>query len=357
MRGWSQTALTVLAGWVASAGPPPHASPVYPARSEHLRFSHQEHHPIACAECHPGMDQRRRPAPCKAPGHERCAACHQEASNAVTYGPACRRCHLGAPRSQTRRAASLKFSHALHLANGGSCTECHDPRAARPVASFESCEGCHRSLLEADRCDTCHPARADGRLKLDAVGGRLAPTGGHGGDDHRPGWESGHGRVAGQRAERCRVCHTGDSCDRCHRGVMRPMRQHPADWEMLHATAARGDAHRCDVCHRTQSDCIGCHRRTGLAVTARKRPLGLRVHPENFGSSGLHGSEARRNLKRCTACHAEGDCIRCHGGAGLGLGVSPHPPAFRSRCRLMRKRNPRPCAKCHLPGDLERLCP
>lgn len=247
----------------------------------------------------------------------------------------------------------LRFSHAIHAAAPGGCLACHDPSAPRPTAVAARCQACHSNLLDAGRCESCHPARASGRLLLDGPSGRLLPLGGHAGDDHRAGWSGNHGPGARLSADRCQACHAQRHCDSCHRGVVRPFAQHPGDWELTHASLARGDAHRCNSCHRSQADCLGCHRRAGL-VPVQDRPSNHRVHPEGFATAG-HAGEARRNLLACTGCHAEGDCIRCHAERGLGAGISPHPPGFARRCGLLRQRNPRPCAKCH--QDLDRVCP
>lgn len=223
----------------------------------------------------------------------------------------------------------------------------------RPVAG--QCAGCHRDMMAGQRCETCHPAHPDGRLVTRLPGGELMPRGGHGGDDHGPGWKQEHGRVAALREESCRACHTRRSCDRCHQGVLRPLAIHPADWELAHPGPARAGLLDCDACHRDQADCLGCHRETGVAQSSTRRPANMRFHPRDY--RGRHAGDARRNLRACTSCHTEGDCIRCHGAADPGGGVSPHGPGFRRRCRLMKARNPRPCLKCHLEGQLEVLCP
>ncbi len=342
-----------LLGAGGGTGPGLGANPVLPAPADHLRFEHRLHADQACQACHPGVDLRPRPAVMATPGHDRCRGCHPEAEAGHPAARSCRACHRGTPRPAERSPALLRFSHAVHSASPQRCRTCHDPAAHRPTAQAERCFGCHADLLADGRCDTCHPARADGRLLLDGPAGRLVPRGGHSGDDHRAGWERNHGHRARQSADSCRACHAQRHCDGCHRGVAKPFAQHPADWELTHATLARGDAHRCAACHRSQSDCLGCHRRAGLGLDDRG-PANHRVHPEGFATAG-HASEARRNLLACTGCHAEADCIRCHAEPGRGAGVSPHPPGFGRRCRLMRQRNPRPCLKCH--SDLDGVCP
>ncbi len=341
----------------AGAAPPLAADPVLPPARDGLRFDHGRHRQLECGGCHPRAAMRVRLSASELPGHAACVGCHPAADSGGARGSACRRCHRGPPRASKRPPAALHFSHAAHGQRVEACTACHDPRSGRPLARHADCAGCHRAWTSAGRCANCHPAQPGDRLVLDGPGGRLRPRGGHGGGDHGPGWQQGHGPRARGQAEACAHCHPQDHCDRCHRGVRRPWRQHPGDWELTHATVARGDSERCMACHRSQSDCRGCHQRAGLTRSEQPRPDGRRIHPPDFKLGAVHGREARRNLRRCSGCHAEADCIRCHGAAGRGLGISPHPPGFAGRCSLMRRRNPRPCAKCHRHDDLERLCP
>ncbi|HOX42583.1 MAG TPA: hypothetical protein PK668_03245 [Myxococcota bacterium] len=301
---------------LASAAPAAAARPVYPAPAGDSRALHAGAAGAACESCHPVDGQRERP-----------------------------------------RAASLRFSHRLHQATPGGCVACHALDEALPepamAPGYPACAACHAELVRTRRCSACHPARADGRLVLEAASGALRPRGGHGGDEHGAGWEHGHGPAARARATECDACHARAACDGCHRGVLRPMRTHPGDWALAHAAEARFAADRCGACHRAQTDCLRCHRQAGLGGPRSERDL--RVHPEGFAAA--HAGEARRNLRACAACHPEGDCVRCHGEPGRGLGLSPHPPGFTGRCGLMRARNPRPCLKCHREERLEVLCP
>ncbi len=350
---------TLGAAW-GGAGTLTRPHPVYPPSAGRLRFSHLQHEDSACDACHPGVRSRTGPAPTEAPGHEVCSRCHKEADVGLGKSRACGRCHLGTPAASERGVARLKFSHQLHRDAPESCVTCHIPESEEgPTGMFPGaarCEPCHGSLEKPGGCDACHPAHADGRLVVDLGGAKLVPAGGHGGDDHGAGWQSGHGKVARVRERSCRECHTVRSCDACHRGVFRRLRIHPEDWELSHPGAARTGLSDCDGCHRSQSQCLDCHRRSRVAESSPDLSRNLRLHPEGYGA-GRHASDARRNLRACTACHTEGDCIQCHGAAGIGAGFSPHPPGFSKRCGLLKSRNPRPCLKCHQPRDLEAKCP
>ncbi|MBN2496028.1 MAG: hypothetical protein JXR96_15655 [Deltaproteobacteria bacterium] len=379
-----------LAAGAAALAPGP-ARPVYAGRASNLRFRHAAHvaenPPLApdrsksrirgaipakrpdcapsagqdCLACHPGADRRagssqRAPRP----SHSTCARCHPGAGEQGSPSR-CAECHVGPVRRAEPAPASLHFSHRQHAAVPGGCRACHRPEREDAryglLPGFEACQGCHRDRLDTRRCQACHPQRADGRLELETAGGKLAPRGSHGGDDHRAGWRQGHGATARARAAACQSCHAQTDCDACHRGAARPAALHPADWTLLHAATARADAGRCDACHRAQKDCLRCHRRAAVARTADDHPASMRLHPEGFESGVVHGPRARRNLKACASCHAESDCTRCHGAAGIGLGVCPHPPGWSGRCSLMRARNGRACLKCHSPEQLGRICP
>lgn len=331
-------------------------SPVVPAGDDTIRFSHARHEATACTTCHPTSAEQVRPRPPAIAGHSACRSCHQGADTGGGRDGTCAVCHRGpgAPRAAKRLPAALVFSHRIHAGAPDGCRTCHRTADRMRPASAQ-CMQCHRGWMQTQRCEACHPAHPDGRLITGLPAGELVPRGGHGGDDHGPGWNQGHGRVAARREARCRACHTRRSCDRCHRGVLRPLAIHPADWELAHAGPARAGLMSCDACHRDQTDCLGCHRETGVAASSERRPRNMRIHPEGY--KGVHAADARRNLRACTGCHTEGDCIRCHGAGETGLGISPHGPGFARRCRLMRSRNPRPCLKCHTRQQLEALCP
>jgi hypothetical protein len=350
-------ALCTAAGFAGTLTRP---HPVYPPAETGLRFSHLQHEDTSCDTCHPDVLDQTSPRAAGIPGHDVCSDCHDEADEGSGKSTECARCHRGTPAVSQRPAATLKFSHQLHRGAPESCVTCHLPESeGGPTGMYpraQRCEQCHASRWEQGSCDTCHPARAEGMLKVELDRGKLVPMGGHGGDDHRAGWQKDHGKAAGLRESRCRACHTVRSCDNCHRGVFRRLQIHPEDWELSHPGAARAGLQDCDKCHRSQSMCLNCHRQTKVAESSPDLSPNLRLHPQGYGM-GRHSSDARRNLRSCTACHTEGDCIRCHGATGIGLGNSPHPSGFRKRCGLLKDRNKRPCLKCHPALDLEVKCP
>jgi hypothetical protein len=128
------------------------------------------------------------------------------------------------------------------------------------------------------------------------------------------------------------------------------------DWQLSHPAEARAGIQDCGACHRSQASCRDCHNASGVSEGSTSRPRNVRFHPVGYGD-GRHAAEAQLNLKACTSCHGEKDCIRCHGATGFGAGHSPHPPGFQGRCALLRQRNERPCLKCHSAQDLQGKCP
>jgi hypothetical protein len=190
--------------------------------------------------------------------------------------------------------------------------------------------------------------------------------------EHRGDFRQNHRLIAENDPRQCAGCHTERECQACHDGRLRPRDIHPADWQSAHAIAAK-QGENCSSCHRSQSFCLSCHQRLGLVSSGSPKAMAQRgsVHPPaSVWTSGSKGSShhsvmAKRNLAECVSCHQERDCIRCHAaGTGMtgqatsyGLGVSPHPANFVSKCRSYWARNPRPCLACHRPDGSEiQLC-
>jgi hypothetical protein len=92
-----------------------------------------------------------------------------------------------------------------------------------------------------------------------------------------------------------------DNCDECH-ATMRPA-DHGVAWrEYDHGPEAAASAERCAVCHDGES-CTACHTR---------RPRSHSV--ADFAGTG-HGQVAQFRLRSCLTCHAaEVECAMCHTG-------------------------------------------
>jgi hypothetical protein len=322
------------------------------------RFSHRVHAGQDCVACHANAAASVRAAERARPPASACAGCHAAGTVEVPVAPA--------------PPASILFGHRPHLARGIGCTRCH-PGDEPAMPTMDTCTSCHDGRAAPGRCDTCHPALPDGRLRTTLPEGRLLPTGRVGGLlDHRGDVVRQHGPAARADRDGCADCHAEADCVRCHASTLRPVEIHAGDYILTHPPEARRDDPHCGACHRTQTFCIDCHQRSGIgtvpgepgffgASSARAR----RFHPPGWvdfarGAPGSqqHAWEARRNLRACVGCHEESTCVACHSpGATAVLRASPHPPGFSRYCGRTREANERGCLTCHGTREaLDRAC-
>jgi hypothetical protein len=138
---------------------------------------------------------------------------------------------------------------------------------------------------------------------------------------------------------------------------VRSLRVHPGDYLTTHVAQARRDSPRCTSCHQVSRFCAECHARLGLSTMSAPDVRAVeRYHPPNavwVEGPALHAREAQRSMNACASCHAEDDCVTCHGALGIGAGLSPHPPGFAAGCSALLDSNARACRTCH--GDVEAL--
>jgi len=340
-------------------------------RASGLVFAHRLHTMRPCLDCHPKAETSRSAAEQLAPSSRACEACHTVRHDALpkrsaTGDPACEVCHGTRARPAEALPGHLAFSHAAHQSLG--CSRCHGEATAVKRPKMATCLGCHPvnvSGAGGNRCTLCHES-AQGRVRTRFSEGMLVPKWALPGLAHDSLFRSSHGQVAGNEPRLCQMCHGPRDCSDCHDGRLRPRAIHPGDWLRAHKVAARLDANRCASCHRDQSNCATCHQRVGMTSSGPTASLGGRgrvhgarsVFIEPPVTSRHHGAEARRNLRSCTSCHRESDCIRCHaspsrGGVGSygGARLMPHPPGFAGRCRKIFAKNSRSCLACHRPTD------
>lgn len=367
---------TFLASSAALAGAPAE-SPIYPRPERVLRFSHAKHAAVPCARCHGEVHKSLSGRTRDLPGESACRPCHRENTRPSDLVPTraelgraerCATCHLGydgagVPAKLRWPQTRLRFSHRMHAQREVACSACHDFGKARPLPSMATCTECHRARAITNRCAACHLTAKDGRLLLSFGEDRLFPSGSLvPGTAHTPLFFRRHADVARANRGYCETCHAPESCLSCHAGQFKPLQIHRSDYVSHHALDARRDEPRCVSCHRTQSFCLSCHERTGVAPNARrggfKPNTGVAFHPPGFSSlragPGHHKFSARRNITSCASCHDEGSCIACHGSSARRRGgFSPHPPNFGAslKCRSLQSRNRRVCLKCHTDGE------
>jgi hypothetical protein len=418
----------VAAGAALGAGTRAPSPLIYPAETIPLAFNHAQHAKLGatCESCHQSAltstsaadNLIPREAACrschkidralptksvpKGQGAARCDACHTDGKGG-TWLPAPAPTPTQSPAVEPPRVVlarpNLKFNHKLHSMRGIGCPLCHataDMQSA-PVTRADlplmaTCLGCHDGKQATARCAACHITEADGRLKTKLVSaatmaaggsGPLVPSGSlRGIDEHGPTFKRDH-KQAGRDEKYCLTCHKRNECIDCHGGVVRPPDIHPADYVSLHAIDARRNTPDCSACHRTQSFCVGCHQRTGVAPDPEgglpgRRPnnpfgtgTGLKsFHPPGWARDATgapietprassHSMAARRNIRACVSCHREESCLACHSADPTrGPTFSPHGPGFAgtARCRFLAARNQRSCLKCHAVGAMELTC-
>ena len=398
-------AMRALAGGDArTSSLPPGAQPddsgpsdvIFPAQDVNIRFNHALHvkqlHQ-ACKSCHPGGATSDSVADSLLPAGTACDDCHLTDHgnlHAVKAGDGdsgkCAFCHVGykdgdgsVVRTTEIPRANMIFSHRRHAVRNIGCQQCHGrvedvTEATRDqLPRMRGCFHCHQMPDSASRgdakaaCDTCHlrgGAAGGGVIRIAFPEGKLSPPRWMRDAEHGPDFIERHRRVAGADSQFCANCHKEDFCTDCHDGRVRPRRIHPNDYIAMHPVDARMENERCTSCHREQSFCVDCHLRSGVGQSS---PTGVqssksRFHPPAaiwsgpFRGPGHHALEAQRNLNACVSCHVESDCVKCHGGAGIGAGYNPHPAGFLSSCGMQMRRNPRPCMVCHQPFEIAGKC-
>lgn len=367
---------------------------IYPQQHIKLRMNHAHpaHRKLRCVSCHTEANNSRKAEDLLIPKETACASCHQSqtraaagSTQATDQGKDCAFCHIGYgsnPKAPAWVPASsfptprLKFSHARHVKQGMRCVSCHQgiTEAAQGtrehLPTMRQCFSCHGRTVTKDKhagvpamrastkCTTCHLTLPDGRLRSRYPEGWLNPPTWLFGMHHDRDFIVRHRWVGADHGALCESCHTEKDCLDCHDGRIRPPSIHPGDFLSTHPQLARREGQRCTSCHATQSFCVECHARIGVSTISAPEVRGTgRFHPpaeQWVGGPSLHAREAKRSLSTCVSCHAEQDCVSCHGGLGIGAGVSPHPAGFAAKCQEQLRANDRACRQCHM--DVSTLC-
>lgn len=336
-----------------------------------------------------------------------CEGCHagiltEEEAPAVSVTPAeCANCHDGERLVAVEWSApdlepsNLDFSHAVHVPvfemfdrDASECVDCHkDPDAdtrmavvrAQPAACFE----CHDGEAEEHYageidCATCHLplAEADALSATRIADFPMPPS------HTAEGFPFAHGEQARAEDAACAICHTRDSCERCHLNAPdvtaiaaltgdervaslvagrpgewpEPESHLAEEWVRTHPIAAREEIAECANCH-AQSSCAACHGAgqpriatelpeapatgpTGVVIAAgAAMPVG---HDETFFDR--HGTAAAVGMPDCSTCHTERFCVDCH---DADRSPSFHPVDFVARHAADAYANAQECAACH----------
>jgi len=334
---------------------------IYPQQRLPVTFSHQQHlaRGATCAQCHPAAATSHSAVDNLIPTEAQCRACHaiERGTNA-----GCDKCHPGFQAGQpvgriVTPAPELKFDHAAH--GKTACTACHDVgkvalATTRQLPDMASCLRCHTRGNEERRCGDCHLTQLGGMIQTRFQHGDLVPHHDGLGDAHGPEFKNRHAQEARQVGATCTACHDQSECIACHQGVTKPMEFHAGNYLLTHAVEARRGTPDCSACHRTESFCVACHERAGIATRGNSDfnssgDPARAFHP--IGFANRHAVEARKNLTSCTSCHREEFCMKCHTAEpGNAVKANPHPPGWRgsAKCKAMDRGNRRMCLRCHV---------
>lgn len=283
---------------------------------------------LSCNTCHaPSAADRAH----KLPEAALCERCHQRDLGRVTQV-----LHVEPPRPY----GAIGFDHDRHLAMAGiegQCIPCHAGvvEAGKPnIPPMAQCFTCHEHERQWRRgeCTPCH-READLRRTLPVTFLR-----------HDSTFARRHGTEAAQQAHLCQSCHAQADCDGCHDLSQalpverrRPEKVeasfvHRGDFMTRHALEAEAQPSACLRCHAPET-CDACHAVRGVSGALSN---GRNPHPPGWigadvGARSFHGTEARRDILACAACHDQGpatNCIRCHKVGAYG--GNPHPEGFSS---------------------------
>lgn len=245
--------------------------------------------------------------------------------------------------------AEQHFPHRKHLFAGVGCPTCHsgisEPGLHLPSAS--DCKTCHTQPHTEAPCLDCH-AEVGGRARAIATAQHLRFE--HG--PHLPVVKMSCGRChLGVPEDRtptpamstCLSCHPHQEaydvkrCDQCHVDLpaeaVRPASHaiHGLEFTARHGAIAGSQRDYCATCH-AERDCLACH-----GTTAPMLPGRLAFERTELGQASLHRAgfrarhaiEARATPGTCTACHSPASCADCHTRSGIGakneLSRGPHP--------------------------------
>ena len=222
------------------------ASHVVSGKYVNLKFSHvahfknREEFKLNCTTCHYAVPTSTSLATLTLPKMIDCVQCHDNSKTiAANFRMSnCQTCHIeneagAAPASHTRyvkpdfHVESFRTHHQQEAsAPGAKCFVCHT--SVQPsVAAQNQCLGCHQVML---------PASHTARWKDDI-----------------------HGKYAAIDRQSCALCHTADTCVRCHNELPRTHEPLALFKAGAHANLAMLNERSCLTCHTFQNTCSECH--------------------------------------------------------------------------------------------------
>jgi hypothetical protein len=281
-------------------------------------------------------------AQAKAPGGgvaASCATCHAR--------DFCLACHVDAPEQPTIQALAVdtrSTAIAVRLTAPASHRDADflERHGGRVRAEQRQCATCHTR----ESCYACHagtPRVAAAMFSRSPLRGAGAVIDRRPPESHGARFTAQHAGLASARSATCAGCHVQADCLACHRPTAASAPgYHPAGFLARHPAAAYSRETSCNDCHNNGSFCVTCHASSGLVARGVLGSSGFH-DAKRFFILG-HGQAARQNLESCVGCHAERDCITCHGSFN-GRKFDPHGPGFDA-ARLRRK-NPQMCTACH----------
>jgi hypothetical protein len=256
----------------------------YAMRRQDLSFPHAKHAKLfpTCVGCHVGVPTGD--AANVLPSQESCSTCHDGLQQKkVTFSPV------------TRSPRNLHFDHAEHAkkvpAAQAECVACH----ATPGAPFmaarralpEQCQSCHEHqatthFADDNNCLACHVKLTEATAMPTARLAALPKPASHA----RADFSQAHSVDAAAAGQRCAVCHTRESCERCH-----------ANAGSVAAITTLG-------------------RDARVARLASLWPAKYGTPPSHMKNGFVvqHGKLAESLNASCANCHTQPSCNTCHTG-------------------------------------------
>jgi predicted CXXCH cytochrome family protein len=377
-------------------------------------FPHSAHAKVfpSCTGCHAGIVSGD--AKTTFPDPSTCQGCHDgqqryegRVLKAVTY------------KGGSYPATNLKFSHVEHAketnttASTRACVTCHQRpgdtafmAVAGPAPAL--CLDCHEHaapshLADAAKCRTCHVPLAQATTLTAASITKFPKPASHDSKD----FLLSHAPADSAALSRCAVCHTQESCARCHittasAGAVAVLGSNPtvavalagkpanypvppshaaADFQATHGKAARANPATCANCH-AQSSCETCHLKAGAGgviaklpvphaggaqgvqlrstsdfalfaavafrapskTAQRGRPDVWSVRVHDPGFAKNHRAVASTASPNCLGCHKQVYCADCHDGVGR---LKYHTADYVQGHAASAYGREQDCAACH----------